>query len=170
MVDEDKLACQAVTEQGYKVGMWPDSYLTWDFLIEHPKAMELGYFHLNWNHIPGMYCHKSYLHSLVIEQEEWDCLSDPTHLAHYWEPTQEPGDFHRTFVLVLCQSKYSDCDKVSRREESIMSVAVIRKPARLVRIPFTSAAEEFSDPAQKRVNFADSTVTPSLPIISGHLF
>ena len=106
MVDEDKVACRTVAERGYKTGMWPESYITWDFLKEHPKAMEPGYLRLNWNHIPSMYCRKTYLRSLVIEQEEWDCLSDPVYLAHYWEPTQEPGDFHRTFALVLCcQSK-----------------------------------------------------------------
>ena len=111
--------------------------------------MEPGYLHLNWNHIPGMYCRKSYLRSLVIKQEEWDHLSDPAHLANYREPTQEPGDFHQTFTLVLFRSKYSNCDEVSHREESVLSVAMIRKPACLAGIPFTSAAEEFSDPTKK---------------------
>ena len=120
-----------------------------DFLMQHPKAMEPGYLHLNWNHIPGMYCQKNYLCSLVIEQEEWDHLSDPIYLAHYWEPTQEPGDFHHTFALVLCQSKYSDCKDVSCREEYMVSVAIIRKPVCLAGIAFASAADEFSDPDER---------------------
>ena len=128
MVDKDKLACHTVAKWCYQMGMWPESYITWDFLKQHLKAMEPGYLHLNWNHIPGMYCQKNYLCSLVIEQEEWDCLSDPAYLACYWEPTQEPGGFDRTFALVLCQSKYSGCEDVSRREEFVVSDAVIRKP------------------------------------------
>ena len=88
MVDVDKQACRAIAFC-YLAGLWPKSYLTWEFLKEHPKAMEPGYLYINWNHILGMYCQKNYLHSLVIKQDEWDCLSDPTYLAHYWEPTQE---------------------------------------------------------------------------------
>ena len=101
------------------------------------------------NHIPGMYYQKNYLCSLVIEQEEWDHLSDPTYLAHYWEPTQEQGDFHRTFALVLCLSQYSDCEDESRREEYVVSVAIIWKPSPFARIPFALAADELSDPTKK---------------------
>ena len=83
MVDEDKQTCRIVAEQGYKAGMWPESYIMLDFLKQHPKAMEPRYLHLNWNHILGMYSQKNYLRSLVMEQVEWDRLSDPTYLAHY---------------------------------------------------------------------------------------
>ena len=89
MVDIDKKACHTVAEQGYLAGLWLESYLTWEFLKEHPKVMEPGYLFVNWNHIPGMYCRKNYLCSLVIELAEWERLSDPTYLAHYWEPTQD---------------------------------------------------------------------------------
>ena len=44
---------------------------------DHPRAMESGYFHVNWNTIPGLYNWKSYLRTLVIEREEWGYLSDP---------------------------------------------------------------------------------------------
>ena len=59
----------------------------WDFLEDYPKAMEPRYLHLNWNHIPGMYSQKNYIRTLVIDQEEWARLSDPTLLARYWAPT-----------------------------------------------------------------------------------
>ena len=96
MLDKDKLACCIIAKRGYQMGMCPESYITWDFLKQHLKAMEPGHLHLNWNHIPGRYCQKNYLCSLVIEQEEWDCLSDPAYLACYWEPTQEsPVTFTR---------------------------------------------------------------------------
>ena len=148
MVDEDKQACHTVAEQGYQKGMWPESYITWDFFKQHHKAMEPGYLYLDWNHIPGMYCRKNYLRSLVIEQA-WDRLSDPAYLAHYWVLTQEPGDFHQTLALVLCRSKYSDCEDKSRKEEFVVSVAVIRKLVCLPGIPFASVADEFSDPAER---------------------
>ena len=104
MVDKDKKACRKLAEQGYHVGLWPEAYITWDFLEDYPKAMKPRYLHLNWNHIPGMYSRNHYILTLVIEQEEWAHLSDPALLARYWEPTQEPDDFHRTFVLVLCRT------------------------------------------------------------------
>ena len=109
MADVDKKACHIVAKQGYLAGLWPESYLMWEFLKEHPKVMEPGYLFVNWNHIPGMYCRKNYLRFLVIKLAEWECLSDPAYLAHYWEPTQEPGDFHWTFTLAICWSHYSDC-------------------------------------------------------------
>ena len=120
-----------------------------DFLKQHLKAMEPRYLHLNWNHIPVMYCQKNYLCSLVIKQEEWDHLSDPTYLAYYWEPTQEPGDFYHTFALVLWQSKYSDCKDVSHREEYVVLVAIIPNPACLAGIAFALVADEFSDPNER---------------------
>ena len=149
MVDVDKKACRTVAEQGYLAGLWLKSYLTWEFLKEHPKAMELGYLYVNWNHIPGMYCQKNYLHSLVIEQDEWDHLSDPTYLAHYWKPTQEPGDFHRTFALAICQSHYFNCKDPSHKDEYLVSVAVIQKPASFAGIPFSLAVDRLSDPDEK---------------------
>ena len=53
MVDEDKQACHTVAEQGYCAGLWPEAYITWDFLKQYPKAMEPRYLLLNWNDIPG---------------------------------------------------------------------------------------------------------------------
>ena len=149
MVDIDKKACRTVAEQGYLAGLWLESYLTWEFLKEHPKAMEPSYLYVNWNYIPGMYCRKNYLRSLVIKQDEWDRLSDPAYLAHYWEPTQEPGDFHWTFALAICQSRYSDCKDPSHKDEYVVSVAVIRKPASFAGIPFALAADGLSDPDEK---------------------
>ena len=102
MVDVDKQACRALTEEGYREGHWPESYVTWEFLQKFPKAMEPRYHHLNWNHIPRMYLQKYYLRTLVIEKEEWAHLSDPASLTHYWEPSQGSSDFHWTFALALC--------------------------------------------------------------------
>ena len=121
----------------------------WEFLKEHPKAMEPGYLYRNWNHILSMYCWKNYLRSLVIEQDEWDRLSDPANLAHYWVLTQEPGDFHQTLALVLCLSKYSVCEDKSRKEEFVVSVAVIRNLVCLPGIPVALVADEFSDPTER---------------------
>ena len=102
MVDIDKQACHALTEKGYRDGLWLESYVTWDFLDKYPKAMEPGHLHLNWDHIPGMYLPKYYLQTLIIKKEEWGHLSDSASLAWYWEPTQGHGDFHCTFTLALC--------------------------------------------------------------------
>ena len=113
MVDVDKQACRALAERGYRNGLWPESYVTWDFLDKYPKAMEPRYLHLNWNHIPGMYLRKYYLRTLIIEKEEWAHLSDPASLTCYWEPAQGSGDFHQTFALALCRTAFHDCKDTS---------------------------------------------------------
>ena len=107
-----------------------ESYVTWDFLDKYPRSMEPGYLHLNWDHIPGMYLRKYYLRTLVIEKEEWAHLSDPASLTRYWEPTQVSDDFHRTFALALCRTAFHDCEDTSRRKEYVVSVGIVRKPAR----------------------------------------
>ena len=53
-----------------------------EFLSDHPRAMESGYFYINWNNIPGLYNRKSYFRMLVVEKEEWDHLSNPAQLKH----------------------------------------------------------------------------------------
>ena len=116
MVDMDKHACRQLAENGYKNGQWPESYITWEFLADHPRAMESGYFHIDWNSIPGLYNWKSYLRTLVIEKEEWDHLSDPAQLKHYWEPTEDSDDFHRTLGLALCWTPFHDCSEPSAKE------------------------------------------------------
>ena len=97
MVDIDKQACHALVERGYRNGLWPEWYVTWDFLEKYPRSMEPWYLHLDWHHIPRMYFRK-FLHTIVIEKKEWDHLSKPTSLTWYWEPSQAPDDFHWTFA------------------------------------------------------------------------
>ena len=139
----DKQACHKLAEDGFKNGQWPESYITWDFLEAHPRAMEPRYFNVEWNTIPGLYSRKIYMQTLVIEKREWDQLCDPSCLEQYWEPTQEPGDFHRTLGLALCWTRFHDCEKRKRDDEFVVSVAVVQKPSRHVALPFSDAAEEF---------------------------
>ena len=148
MVDMDKHACRQLAENGYKNGQWPESYITWEFLSDHPRAMESRYFYVDWNSIPGLYNRKSYLRMLVIAKEEWDHLSDPAQLKHYWEPTEDPDDFHRTLGLALCWTPFHDCSEPVRKKEYVMSVAVVGKPARHLGLPFAAAAEELWDDAE----------------------
>ena len=82
---------------------------------------------------------------LEVEKEEWAHLSDPASLTKYWELTQVPEDFHRTFALILCWTAFHDCDDTSRRKEFVVSVGVVRKLAQYVVIPFVTAADEFRD-------------------------
>ena len=159
MVDMDKHACRQLAENGYKNGQWPESYITWEFLSDHPRAMESGYLYVDWNSIPRLYNRKSYLRTLVIAKEEWDHLSDPTQLKHYWEPTQDPDDFHRTLGLALCWTPFHDCSEPARKKEYVVSVAVVRKPARHSGLPFTAAAEELWD---------DAKMTPTLLLVRLH--
>ena len=98
----------------------------WEFLSDHPRAMESGYFYVNWNNIPRLYNQKSYLRTLVIEKEEWDHLSDPAQLKHYWEPTQDLDDFHWTLGLALCWTPFNDCSEPTRKKEYVVSVAVVQ--------------------------------------------
>ena len=145
MVDMDKHACHQLAEDGYKNGLWPENYITWDFLAAHPKAMESGYLNIEWNSIPGLYNRKSYLRTLVIEKREWDHISDPAQLVRYWEPTQDSGNFHRTLRLALCWTPFHDCTHIGRRKEFVVSVAIVRKPSRHTGLPFLDATEEFRD-------------------------
>ena len=148
-MDVDKQACHALAERGYRSGLWPESYVTWDFLDKYPKAMEPGYLHLNWNHIPGMYLRKYYLRTLVIEKEEWAHLSNPASLTRYSE----------TFALALCQTAFHDCEDTSRRKEYIMLVAIVQKLARYMAILFSTATDEFRD---------DSKASPTLLLVWLH--
>ena len=148
MVDMDKHACCQLAENGYKNGQWPESYITWEFLSDHPRTMESGYLHVDWNSIPGLYNRKSYLRTLVIAKDEWDHLSDSTQLKHYWEPTQDPDDFHRTLGLALCWTPFHDCSEPARKKEYVVSVAVMRKPAWHSGLPFAAAVEELRDDAE----------------------
>ena len=88
----------------------------WEFLTEHPRAMESGYLHVEWNSIPGLYNWKSYLRTLVVEKGEWDHLLDPVQLERYWEPTQDSDDFHRTLGLALCWIPFHDCSNTRQRK------------------------------------------------------
>ena len=159
MVDMDKHACRQLAENGYKNGQWPESYITWEFLADHPRAMEPRYFYVDWNSIPGLYNRKSYLRMLVIEKEEWDHLSDPAQLKHYWEPTQDSDDFHRTLGLALCWTPFHDCLEPARKKEYVVSVAVVQKLARHFGLPFAAAVEELRD---------DTEMTPTLLLVRLH--
>ena len=121
--------------------------------------MESGYFFVDWNSIPRLYNRKSYLRTLVIEKEEWDHLSDPAQLTHYWEPTQDPNDFHRTLGLALCWTSFHDCSEPARKKEYVVSVAVVQKSAQHPRLPFAAAAEELRD---------DTEMTPMLVLVCLH--
>ena len=145
MVDVDKQACHNLAERGYRSSLWPESYVTWDFLDRYPKSMEPGYLHLNWNHIPRMYLRKNYMRTLVIEKRDWNHLTDPASLVHYWEPSQGNEDFHRTFALALCKTIYHDCAEAFWRKEYVVSVAVVQKLALYAAIPFSNAIDEFED-------------------------
>ena len=102
-----------------------------------------------WDTIPGLYNHKHHLRTLVIEKKDWDHLSDPAQLAHFWEPTQNPEDFHHTLALALCWTPFHDSPDAQRKNEYIMSVAVVRKPSWHDGLPFVTAAEEFRDSANE---------------------
>ena len=121
--------------------------------------MESGYFHVNWNTIPGLYNRKSYLRTLVIEREEWGYLSDPTQLRHYWEPTDNPDDFHRTLGLAVCWTPFHDSSEPGRKKEYVVSVAVVRKLARHHGLPFLAAAGELRE---------DTEETPTLLLVRLH--
>ena len=149
MVDMDKHACRSLADELYKKKLWPESYITWEFLEAHPWAMEPRYLQINWDTIPGLYNRKQHLQTLVIEKKEWDHLSDPAQLAHFWEPTQNPEDFHRTLALALCWTPFHDSPDAQQKKEYIMSVAVVRKLSQYKGLPFVTAAEEFRDSANE---------------------
>ena len=95
MVNMDKHACRSLADESYKKKLWPESYITGDFLAAHPRAMEPGYLQINWDTIPGLYNRKHHLRTLVIEKKEWDHLSKSRStcslLGAYPEPTGLPS-------------------------------------------------------------------------------
>ena len=121
--------------------------------------MESGYFYVDWNSIPGLYNWKSYLRMLVIEKEEWDHLSDPAQLKHYWEPTQDSDNFHQTLGLALCWTPFHDCSEPAQKKEYVVLIAVVQKLARHFGLPFTAAAEEL---------WNDAKMTPTLLLVWLH--
>ena len=149
MVDMDKHACRRLADEAYKNKLWRESYVTWEFLEALPWAMEPGYLQINWDSIPGLYNRKRHLQTLVIEKKEWDHLSDPAQLAHFWEPTQNPDDFHRTLALAFSWTPFHDSPDAERKKEFVMSVAVVRKLSRHDGLPLLTASEEFRDSANE---------------------
>ena len=93
---------------------------------------------------------------LVIEKEEWDPLSDPTQLKHYWEPTQDPDDFDWTLGLALCWTPFHDYSEPAQKKTYVVLVAVMRKLARHLGLPFAAAAEELRN---------DAEMTPTLILV-----
>ena len=148
MVDEDKQACRNLAESGFRGGQWPESYVTYEFLEKHPRAMEPGYLSLNWNHIPGLFCRKTYLRTLVIPPADLDRLCDPANVKKYWEPDDVPDHFHTTLALVFVRDKYHDCVDKTRHQEMVVSVAVVRKPAHKSAMTFAQAVIELQNPTE----------------------
>ena len=97
--------------------------------------MEPRYLHIDWDTIPRLYNHKHHLQTLVIEKKEWDHLSDPAQLAHFWEPTQNREDFHLTLALALCWTPFHDSPNAQQKGEYVMSVVVVRKPSGTMGFP-----------------------------------
>ena len=144
----------------------PESYITWEFLNEHPRAMESGYLYIEWNSIPGLYNQKSFLRTLVIEEEEWDHLSNPAQLERYWEPTQDSNNFHQTLALALCWTPFHDCTDTGRRREYVVSVAVVQKPAWHIGLPFTAAVGELQGDCRHDPHTSPCLLASKIPSLS----
>ena len=149
MVDEDKQACRRLALSGFRGGQWPESYVTHDFLSKHPRAMEPGYLSLNWNHIPGLFHRKDYIRTLVIPAADLERLCDPANLETYWEPDDDPDNFHTTLALAFVKDKLHDCTDESRRQEMVVLVAVVRKPAHRRAMAFEQAAAELRNDTER---------------------
>ena len=154
MVDEDKQACRRLAESGFRGGQWPESYVTYEFLSKYPRAMEPGYLSLNWNHIPGLFHRKDYLRTLVIPPADLDRLCDPANIKKYWEPDDVPEHFHTTLALAFVKDKFHDCEDKTRRQEMVVSVSVVRKPAQRSTMPFEQAAYELKSEPERTSTFS----------------
>ena len=121
--------------------------------------MEPGYLNVNWNHIPGLFHRQTYMRTMVIPPADLDRICDPTKLTEYWEPTDEPEDFHTTLALAFVRDLYHDCVDKTRRNELVVSVAMVRKPAHNSTMTFTEAALELQHPAER---------TPTLLLVQLH--
>ena len=142
MVDVDKLACEEAAKRGFRAGLWPESYITWEFLVTHPKAMEPGYLSLNWNHIPGLLQRKEYLRTLAIPTSDLERILDPNSVETYWEPTQEAEDFHTGLALIFCRDQFDDATDDARKGETIVMVTIVRKLSRFPALSMENASVE----------------------------
>ena len=149
MVDEDKQACRNLAESGFRGGQWPESYITFDFLQKHPRAMEPGYLSVNWNHILGLFRRKTYMRTLVIPPVELERLCDPANLKKYWEPDDVLEHFHSMLALAFIGDKFHDSVDESRRQEMVVSVAVVCKPAQRSAMMFGQAIIEVKTPTER---------------------
>ena len=66
-------------------------------------------------------------------------------LKKYWEPDDAPEHFHTTLALAFVRDKFHDCPDESRRQEMVVSVAVMHKLAQKSAMAFDQAVIELRD-------------------------
>ena len=96
---------------------------------------------------------------MVIPPADLDRICNPAKLREYWEPTDEPEHFHTTLALAFVRDLYHDCIEKSCRDELVVSVAVVCKPAHTSTMTFKEAALELQHPAE---------CTPTLLLVRLH--
>ena len=111
--------------------------------------MEPGYLSLDWNHIPGLFRRKEYMRTLMIPPADLERLCDPANLKKYWEPDNQLEHYHTTLALAFVWDKFHDCADESRRQEMVVSVAVVRKPAQKSAMTFQQAVIELKTPSER---------------------
>ena len=121
--------------------------------------METGYLQLIWNHIPGLFTQKDYIHTLVIPLEDLHHICDPENLKRYWEPTQDPANFQTTIALAFCHGPFDDCYDLACKGDTLVLVAVVRKPSCFPALTFVDAAIKLLEISEE---------TPTLLVVCLH--
>ena len=85
----------------------------------------------------------------MIPPADLERLCDPTNLKKYWEPDDIPEHFHTTLALAFVRDKFHDCLNVSRQQEMVVSVAVVRKPAQKSAMTFDQAVIELRNQSER---------------------
>ena len=94
--------------------------------------------HMQWNHTPGLFKRIPMLPSLMVKPVIWDKWCDGT--CAYWEPSQEPDDFHPGIALVVCYSPFQDLPQDNLRDKKTISMSLVYVPEHWILPSFMEAA------------------------------
>ena len=78
---------------------------------------------MQWNHTPGLFKRIPMLPSLTVKPIIWNKWCDGA--CAFWEPTQEPDDFHLRITLVVCYLPFQDLPQDNLRDKKTISMSLV---------------------------------------------
>ena len=116
-------------------------YLQFSLLEDFFVLMESGTLCsecMQWNHTPGLFKRIPTLPSLMVKPVIWDKWCDRA--CAYWEPSQEPDDFHPGISLVVCYSPFQDLPQDNLWDKKTISMSLVYVPEHWILPSFMETA------------------------------